>query len=129
MVINEVSSDVRKAIEVLLFCADNEEFPKPSGQEFSISQKDIDLFDKESLEKLEKSISDFLEESGIENVEEYEEVSGRSVVADGVYTGVGSGVTFEHTPAYEHLRMCAKKHLGWLEFAGPYKGDDGKIYL
>lgn len=126
----KISSDIFTAIETLLFLSDEREFPEYCYQgEFSISQDDIDLVDADSVKKLGKSVSEFLNEAGIENVEDYEDTTARSVVRDAIYTVAGSGITFETTEAYEHLRMCAKKHLGWLEFAGPTKGNDGKIYF
>lgn len=130
MVIKPINSDLFEAVQTILFCTSEDEFPEYcySG-EFSITNADVERFDAESLQKLQNSIDAFLNEAGIENREDYEERTGRNIVSDAVYTGLGSGVTFEQCAYYDHLRMCAEKHLGWLEFAGPYKGDDGKIYL
>lgn len=129
-IINPIDSDLFEAVQTVLFCSPEDEFPEYcySG-EFSITNDDVERFDAESLQRLQNSIDAFLNEAGIENREDYEESTGRNIVVDAIYTAIGSGMTFEQCAAYEHLRMCAKKHLGYLEFSGPIKGNDGKIYF
>lgn len=134
MTTNTVTENVFKMLEVLLFCSDENDFPEYcySG-EFSISQEDVDKFDVESLFKLQKAGVEFANEVGEDLIERYDHITGRNVFADAVYTGLGTGITFEGKEVsiemWKALREAAHKHLGWLEFACPYKGDDGKIYL
>lgn len=129
-IIKPIDSDLFEAVETVLFFTNEDEFPEYcySGK-FSITNDDVEKFDDKSLQRLQTAVDAFLNEAGAENIEDYEERTGRNIVSDAVYTGLASGVTFEQCAYYEHLRTCAKKHLGWLEFAGPYKGDDGKIYF